>query len=136
MPAGSEVQYDRLLRDARPEMIESLEQYDSTTQRLSGLVRKGRDRSAGETRLMKLLTVLVRDYDQRHALPPSKTTPLEALRFLIEQPGRKPADLLPVFGQRSHVNEVLNGKRKIGLVHARKLGRLFSINPGVFVGRE
>jgi HTH-type transcriptional regulator/antitoxin HigA len=82
---------------------------------------------------MKLLAVLVRDFDERNALPPANMTPDEAIRFLLEHSGRTPADLCSVFGQRSHVNEALNGKRKISAEQARKLGRMFSVKPGIFI---
>ena len=125
--------YEELLLDALPEVIESEGQYDSAAVRLSELVRKGRRRTADETRLMKLLAVLVRDYDERHAVPPAGMNGAEALRYLLEQSGKTVADLLPVFGQRSHVNEALNGRRKISADQAGKLAKLFSINPGVFL---
>jgi plasmid maintenance system antidote protein VapI len=38
-----------------------------------------------------------------------------------------------VFGRRSHVNETLNGKRRISAEQARKLGRIFRVSPGFFV---
>ncbi|MBI4876213.1 MAG: hypothetical protein HY822_16380 [Acidobacteria bacterium] len=82
---------------------------------------------------MRLLALLIEDYGRCHGLPPDDSTPAERLRFLLEHSGKTPADLLPIFGQRSHVNEVLNGKRKIGAEQARKLGRLFSMQPGLFI---
>jgi len=131
MPAAHT--YEELLLAALPEAIESEEQYGSAVARLSEFIRKGRRRTADENRLMKLLAVLVRDYDERHALPPASMTASEALRYLLEQSGRTAADLLSVFGQRSHVNEALNGRRKIGAEQARKLGKLFRVDPGIFI---
>ena len=46
-------------------------------------------------------------------------------KFLLEQSGKKPADLIPIFGQRSHVNEALNGKPAISAAQAR-IGRTVS----------
>jgi len=66
-------------------------------------------------------------------MAPDKATPAERLRFLLEHSGKTPAVLLPLFGQRSHVNEALNGKRKLSAAQARKLAKLFSVNPGVFI---
>jgi antitoxin component HigA of HigAB toxin-antitoxin module len=125
--------YEALLRETRPEAIESDEQYDAAAARLAELVRKGGRRTAGETRLMRLFAVLVEDYDRRHALPPSMSTPDERLRHLLETSDRTPADLLRVFGQRSHINEALNGKRPISAEQARKLSAIFSVKPGVFI---
>lgn len=125
--------YGRLLYETRPAIIETEAQYHSVSEQLSSLVRRGRSRTPEETRFMKLLAVLVGEYDRRNALPPSKMAPKEALRFLLEHSGKRPADLIPVFGQRSHVNEALNGKRKIGARQAQKLAKIFNVNPGIFL---
>ena len=70
---------------------------------------------------------------RRHAMPPGKSTPADRLRFLLESAAKKPSDLVPVFGQRSHVNEALNGRREISLHKARKLAKLFGVKPGVLL---
>ncbi len=54
------------------------DQYQEIGARLGDLVGKGRARSSEETKLMRLLAVLVEDYDRRHALPPSKSSPPNA----------------------------------------------------------
>lgn len=125
--------YEALLCETRPEVIETERQYNALTARLAELVRKGPCRTADEARLMRLLAVLVEDYDRRHTLPPAESTPAERLQYLLETSGRTPADLLGVFGQRSHVHEALNGKRPISAEHARKLARMFSVQPGFFI---
>lgn len=125
--------YDRLLREVRPEVIETEERYAEVSARLAELVRKGTRRTVSETRLLRLLAVLVEDYDRRHAMPPDDGTPAERLRYLLEASGRTATALIPVFGQRSHANEALNGKRPISLEQARKLGALFGVQPGLFV---
>jgi HTH-type transcriptional regulator / antitoxin HigA len=125
--------YEELLCEVRPEVIETDERYGRVSVRLAELVRKGSRRTASETRLMKLLAVLVEDYDRRHAVPPDAGTPAERLGYLLEMSGQPAAALIPVFGQRSHVNEALTGKRPISAEQARKLGAIFSIRPGFFV---
>ncbi len=106
---------------------------DSIAARLAELVGKGRRRTLSETRLMRLLAVLVEDYDRRHALPPDDSTPAERLRYLIEMSGKPVSALTPVFGQRSHVSEALSGKRRISLEQARRLAGLFSVKPAIFL---
>jgi antitoxin component HigA of HigAB toxin-antitoxin module len=101
--------------------------------RFADLVGKGRARSVAETRLLRLLALLVEDYDRRHALPPDHSTPAEKLQFLLEHSGKTAADLKAIFGQRSHVHEALTGKRAISAPQARKLGQLFRVEPGLFL---
>ena len=127
------ITYQQLLAETVPEAIVNEDQYQEISSRFGGLVGKARTRSKEETRLMRLLAVLIEDYDRRHAMPPDKSTPAERLRFLLEHAGKKPSDLLVIFGQRSHVNEALNGKREISLEKARKLAKLFGVKPEVFL---
>jgi HTH-type transcriptional regulator/antitoxin HigA len=125
--------YEELLIETQPQVIETQAQYDQIVRRFGGLVGKGRARSAEETKLLRLLALLVEDYDRRHALPPDNSTPAERLRFLLDHSGKTTTDLLPVFGQRSHVQEALTGKRSVSAPQARKLGQIFRVNPGLFL---
>ena len=125
--------YEELLIETQPQVIETQAQYDQIVRRFGGLVGKGRARSAEETKLLRLLALLVEDYDRRHALPPDNSTPAERLRFLLDHSGKTTTDLLPVFGQRSHVQEALTGKRSVSAPQARKLDQIFRVNPGLFL---
>ena len=108
-------------------------QYQTIGQRFGDLLGKGQSRTAEETKLMRLLALLIQDYNRRHAMPPDDSTAAERLQFLLEHSGRSAADLLHVFGQRSHVHEALTGKRAISATQARKLGVLFHVHPGLFL---
>jgi len=130
MPIAS---YETLLTETCPQVIETRKQYQAIGQRFGDLLGKGRARTAEETKLMRLLGLLIQDYDRRHALPPDNSTAADRLQFLLEHSGKTSADLLPVFGQRSHVHEALTGKRAISAPQARKLGQLFRVHPGLFL---
>jgi antitoxin component HigA of HigAB toxin-antitoxin module len=113
--------YEQLLAEAMPARIQSDEQYDLIRARFGDLLSKRR-RTLAEAKLM-----------DRHRLPSEESTPADRLQFLLAHSGKTPADLLPVFGQRSHVNEAVNGRRKISAGQARKLAKLFSVQPGLFI---
>jgi HTH-type transcriptional regulator / antitoxin HigA len=125
--------YEELLVETVPQVIKNDKHYREVAALFGDLLGKGRSRTRDETRLMRLLALLIEDYDRRNALPHEDNTPAEILSFLMEHSGKKPTDLLPIFGQRSHVNEALTGKRTISAGQARKLGRLFSVKPGLFL---
>jgi HTH-type transcriptional regulator / antitoxin HigA len=127
--------YEQLLREARPQRIADGddERYDRTGAQISALIRKGRNRTEDESKLMDLLVVLMQDYDRRHPFSTQEIPPHEMLRFIMEESGRPNSDLLPVFGTRSHVSEAVNGKRPISADQARKLGALFHVKPGLFI---
>jgi len=125
--------YAQLLVETMPEAIESEKRYREMGNRFGDLIGKGSARTGIETKLMRLLAVLLEDYDRRNGLPPDEAGPAERLKFLLEHSGKAAAELLPVFGQRSHVNEALNGRRKISAGQARRLGKMFGVGPGVFI---
>ena len=124
--------YEELLIEALPKRIETGADYDRLRRRLSELMHL-RKRSAAETELFHLLVLLIQDYDRRHALPREESTPAQRLQYLMDVSAKKPADLVPLFGQVSHVSEALNGKRPISLDQARKLGKLFHVKAGFFL---
>jgi len=63
-------EYNReLLTEAVPQVIDTDAQYDAVHARFSALVDKGKGRTSEETKLMRLLGLLIQDYDRRHALP-------------------------------------------------------------------
>jgi antitoxin component HigA of HigAB toxin-antitoxin module len=130
MPA---ITYEQLLAEMLPARIDTEVQYDQFGARLGDLIGS-RSRTPDETKLMHLLCLLIEDYDRRNAMPREKSTPAEMPQFLVEHSGKSAAELLqPVFGQRSHVYEALNGTRPISAEQARKLGKLFSVQPGLFI---
>lgn len=123
--------YEELLVETTPSRISNEAEYDALGERLAELVAKRR-RSAAEERLTELLCVLVEDYDRRMSEPVEKSTPAERLQYMLECSGKTPADLLPVFRQRSHVNEALSGKRPVSPEQAKKLGAMFHVRPAYF----
>jgi HTH-type transcriptional regulator/antitoxin HigA len=126
--------YQQLLMETAPRVIETEDQYEEIANRAGELAGKGRKRTPDETQFMRLLVLLIQDYDRRHALPPDTSTPAERLQFLVEHSDKSATELLvPIFGQRSHVNEALNGKRPISATQARKLGKRFNVHAGLFL---
>jgi len=132
MPAA--ISYQDLLIETCPQVIENDEQYETLGKRYGELLGKQRKRTPEETKLMRLLGVLIQDYDRRDPVPRDGCSPAELLRFLVDESGKTASELLaPVFGSRSHVSEALSGKRPIGADQARKLGKLFHVRAGAFI---
>ena len=125
--------YEELLSETLPARIETDAEYDALSARFHELFGR-RDLTAAERKLKDLLGVLIQDYDHRHKMPPEKVTPAEILEFFVEQSGKSASELLsPIFGTRSHVSEALSGKRPISADQARKLGKMFRVNAGLFI---
>jgi HTH-type transcriptional regulator/antitoxin HigA len=69
---------------------------------------------------LDVLTDLVEIYEARH-VPIGYPSPIEAIRFRIEQGGLAPRDLVPFLGSRAKVSEILSGKRPLTMQMARAL---------------
>ncbi|MGH8186487.1 MAG: helix-turn-helix domain-containing protein, partial [Steroidobacteraceae bacterium] len=82
--------------------------------------------------LLDVVTMFVRDYEERHVEMPD-ASPAEVLRFLMEQHELRQVDLADLFGSQSNVSEVLNGKREINARQARALAKRFGVSPAVFI---
>ena len=71
---------------------------------------------------LEVLTTLVEAYEAQH-YPIDAPDPIAALEYLMEQRGVTRADLVPLFGSRSRVSEILNRKRRLTMEMAWRLHR-------------
>jgi HTH-type transcriptional regulator/antitoxin HigA len=99
--------------------------------RVKELMSRG-DRTPDEDALLEVLTNAIEAYETRRFARPT-STPAELIRFLLEQNGQAPKDLVDLLGGKSHTSEILSDKRPVGLKHAILLGKHFNISPAVFL---
>lgn len=78
------------------------------------------DPETEEGEQLNLLTALVEDYEAK-TFPETLPSPIEAIKFRMEQSDLTPADLVPYLGSRSRVSEILSGKRPLTLDMVRAL---------------
>ena len=124
--------YRRLLSRTMPVVIETEEENARMLAVVERLMKKGEDLSFEEEKLLKLLTRLVQDFEER-LYKPGEATPLEVLRHLMDARGVKQSQLWHVFGSKGIASEVLNGKRGISKTHARALANYFHVSADLFV---
>ena len=125
--------YARLANRVVVKALDTEEEYDQMVAAVGRLIDKGEDNlSAEESALLETMAILVQAYDDRyHPLP--TVTPNEMLAYLMETSGRTAKDLLPVFGTRGRVSEVLSGKRSISKVQAKRLASVFKVAVDLFI---
>ena len=125
--------YVRLANRILLKAIETDAEYDRMVAAVGELMDKGEDNlSPEESALLETMAILIQAYDDRHhALP--NVAPNEVLAYLMEISGRTTRHLLPVFGTRGRVSEVLNGKRSISKEQAKKLAALFKVSTDLFL---
>jgi len=81
---------------------------------------------------LNLLSTLIHDYEAR-SFPETLPTPIEAIRFRMEQNNLKSVDLIPFIGSRSRVSEILSGKRQLTLEMVRALSEGLGIPAKVLI---
>ena len=81
------------------------------------------------------LTILIEHYEEE-LYQIKETSPLEILKFLMQQNNLKQKDLIGIIGGKSAVSEILNGKRPLNLKHIRKLAEKFNLKPATFIKRH
>lgn len=77
-------------------------------------------RNTPEGDLLDVLVTLIEAYEAKHFrldLP----DPVEAIKFMMEQRGLTPKDLVPYIGKTNRVYEVLNRKRPLTMAMVWKL---------------
>jgi HTH-type transcriptional regulator/antitoxin HigA len=69
---------------------------------------------------MEVLVTLIEVYENKH-YPISAASPVDAIKFRMEQQSLTPKDLETFIGPSGRVSEVLNGKRSLSLRMIRNL---------------
>ena len=129
--AAAQPEYARLLAESLPMVIDSEGLNELYLEQVSELLRREDSLSPAETQLMKLLTLLIEDFEEKHYAVP-RSGPLATVRFLMDQHSLKQKDLTDIFGTPSITSEVLSGKRELNKEHIRRLSKRFKVSPELF----
>jgi len=133
MPAVAGESYRDLLRHYQPQVIKTEAEHERALKVLSGILSRGEE-SLGpdERRFVELLSTLISDFE-RNAYRTGYAGPADVLRELMRARRMGPRDLLPVFGSKGLVSEVLRGKRGISKARAKDLAQVFSVSAELFI---
>jgi len=124
--------YGSLLASTLPTVIKTKAENDYYLSIVEELMRKGDELSREEEALLDLLSLLIETFERRY-YKIKKSTPRAILNELIAANRLKQSDLLPVFGSKSRVSEVVNGKRDISKEQAKKLAAFFHVSVDLFI---
>lgn len=114
-------------------LIKTRTDYGEALERLNSLMAAAPAPNSSESDELELLSILISDYEERNAAP-SRLSPIEAIKFRIEQLDMKPRDLIPYIGSRARVSEVLSGKRPLTIGMIRSLHRGLGIPAASLLG--
>jgi len=106
--------------------IKTEEQYKIILQQIRSLWNC--PENSAEAGLLEVLSILADDYENKH-YPISPPDPIDAIKYKMEENDLTASDLVPYFGSRSRVSEVLNRKRPLTFTMAKKLFKGLNISP-------
>ena len=112
--------------------IKNNTQYEDALGKIYELIQKDLEPESKESDELEVLSILVKEYEREH-YPVPKPSPLEAIKFRLEQMGMSEAELSDILGYRSRKSEILSGKRKLSLSMIRKLNEVLHIPADVLI---
>lgn len=124
------VKYRKLVAKASPVIVETEAENERLLKILEPMMN--RELSPEEGKLFDLLIKLVEDFERRH-YPMGESSPLEMLKFLMEQRDLRQRDIVHLFGSSGIASEVINGKRGISKNQAKALADFFGVSPELFI---
>ena len=69
---------------------------------------------------------------ENHTVPANHSSPVDALKYLMQEHNLKQSDL-PEVGSQGVVSEILTGKRQLNIRQIKNLSTRFKVSPLVFI---
>jgi HTH-type transcriptional regulator / antitoxin HigA len=113
----------------KTKILKTEKEYNEACDRVYELIHSSEndiDPNTPEGEEIELLSLLIEKYEQEH-YQMNTPSPIEAIKFRLEQMNLKQADIAPLFGGKTRVSEVLNGKRTLTLKMITLLNRYLGI---------
>jgi HTH-type transcriptional regulator/antitoxin HigA len=124
--------YPGLVMNFMPKAIHDNVDYENTLEVIDTLV--GHELTDEQELYLDTLSTLVDAYENEHyAMETHGMSPVEALKFLMEQHDMTADDIGRLLGERTLGSKILRRKRKIGLKYARTLAKKFAVDVSVFI---
>ncbi|WP_211263120.1 ImmA/IrrE family metallo-endopeptidase [Thioalkalivibrio nitratireducens] len=114
-------------------VIRTEQQYHAYLDEVQMLMAQMPPRGTPESERLELLTVLIEAYENQK-YPIEAPDPVDAILFRMQEKGLKQIDLVPYFGTRSRVSEVLSRKRPLTVQMIRALSVGLGISTETLVG--
>jgi HTH-type transcriptional regulator/antitoxin HigA len=129
--------YKALIKRLELRPIKSEASYDAALEIAEELLLKLPNLNEDEEDYLKILSDLIGEYENiHHALSPSTTTPLENLKYLMNQNSLKQADLAKLLKVSSgRASEIWNGHRELSKTNVAILAEHFCVNASLFLPR-
>jgi antitoxin component HigA of HigAB toxin-antitoxin module len=126
--------YQQLMNQFPLYPIRTKHQADAATKILDELFIKDKYDDPGEEAYVIILADLLADYEEAQEANEPEASGLDVLKLLMEAQDMTQTQLARILGiSQGTVSQILSGNRQITAEHARRLGKQFQINPGIFL---
>ena len=115
--------------------IKTSKNYDQAIDRINQLLDLKPKANSDEDNELEVLSTLVEVYEDEHypILPPD---PIEAIKIVMEERGLQYKDLVPLFGTKSRVSEVMNRKKPFTLKMIYNLHEALDLPLEIFINER
>ena len=120
------------MKDIKWKVIKTEHDYDLASNRLDELISSELVQGSNEHDEYELLCLLIEDYESKH-YKFDKPDPISHIEFIMDQNGLSQKDMIPYFGSKSKVSEVLSHKRNLSLPMIRRLHKGLGIPLDILV---
>lgn len=110
--------------------IRTEEDHASALQQLKEIWYSRKNTPEGDVK--EVLILLIDDYENKHH-PILPLSPIEAIKYQMDELGLSQQDVAPYFGGANRVSEVLNGKRNLTLKMVREISKHLHIPPATLL---
>ncbi len=113
----------------KTKILKTEQDYNKACERVYFLMNSSEDAikpNSPEGEELELLSLLIEKYEQENYRMEAPS-PIDAIKFRMDQMNLKQADLAPLFGGKTRVSEVLNGRRALTLKMITLLNRYLGI---------
>ncbi len=110
-------------------ILRTEQEYNAACERIYELIQSTEnpiEPESPEGEEIEILSLFVEKYEQEHHQM-GAPDPIESIKFRMEQMNLKQQDIAPLFGGKTRVSEVLNGKRALTLKMITLLNRYLGI---------
>lgn len=123
--------YIELITAFPPRPITNETELIATQNRINSILDKSSSLTKDDRDYLKVLGMLVYEYEEKHEPIPA-IRGVELLKALLEESQLSPQHLVPIFGNKSTVLEVLNGNHQLSENQVQELAKFFHISPSLF----
>lgn len=128
--------YLELLKQYPPCLIRNKKELEDTEKVVNSLLDKLEldklQLTIEEREYLSVLAVLIYEYEEKNQELIPDIYGIELLKTILEERSLQKQDLLPIFENRSTLDNIFDGKEELTSVYVRKLADFFNISPALF----